>query len=412
MEVLDDVDILSWLDQEEPVKPAFQARSAHTDTLTSPESVGTSFEIQREVLLSLLEKAIGVVPSRDIIPVLTNFQFRISEGLLEVVASSMEMSIVVSTSQVEVKVPGIEVFPAKTLLTIIKEASPGTTIYIEVTTTSAVIVAGGFSAEIKLSSGSDFPKMAKLDNVSFHEVQRQAFVDAISAVKYALPGKEYSGQDSLRMISIKRGKFTACDGSRFQQVRIDGFKLSMQLPTANISTLIKVLSSTDQELIAIGETSNHLVFKVANTVLHMNKLDDPYPNVEQLWLRPALSNDQELIVNRQELITAIKQVKVTADTTFNAIGLVLEESTIRIVAKATNGSAHAVIDCKWAGKPKTVVVNYRHLAETLKAYPAKECRFLLGEDTKTYKAPILLKDDDTMAIATIAQMLSYRAGLA
>lgn len=410
--MLDDVDdILSWLNNAEPVTPAFQMKPAATNTLTSEEIVGVSFEIKREVLLSLLEKAIGVVPNRDMIPVLTNFQFRVFTDRLEVVSSSLEMSIVVSTTQIDTKVPGVQVFPARTLLTVVKESSAESTIFIEVTNAGAVIVAGGYSADIKLVDGRDFPVMDNINDIEFYTVSRQDFVDAIAMVKYALPGKDYSGQDSMRMVSIKGGKFTACDGSRFQQVRIDNFKLSMQLPSASISNLIKILSSSDTEELEIGETAKRLVFKLGSTIFYVNKLDDPYPNVEQLWLRPALSNDQELLVNKRELITAIKQVKIAVDSSFHAIGLMLDETSLKVVAKDTNNSASVVIPCKWAGKAKNVVVNYIHLAEMLKAYEPEECRFLLGKDTKTYKPPILLKNDNTLAIATIAQMLSYRAGL-
>jgi DNA polymerase III subunit beta len=409
--VLDDVDILSWLDNEEPAKPTFQVKSAYTNTLTSPEIVGTSFEIGREVLLSLLEKAITVIPTRDMVPVLINFQFRVFEDRLEIVASSLDMSIVVSTTQVETKVPGVEVFPARTLYAIVKESNAGSSIFIEVTNTGAVIVAGGYSVDIKLADGKDFPAMDSISDITFYSVDRLKFINAIASVKYALPGKEYSGQDSLRMINIKGGKFTACDGARFQQVRIDGFKLSMKLPTLGITTLIKTLTSSDIEELEIGETEDRLVFKLGSTIFYVNKLDDPYPNVEQLWLRPALSNTQELLVNRQELLTAIKQVKIAADPTLHAIGLVLEESTLKVVAKDINNSASTIIACKWNGKPKNVVVNYLHLAEMLKAYSPAECKFLLGEDTAAHKVPILLKDDETLALATIAQMLSYRAGL-
>lgn len=410
-DVLDDVDILSWLDSEESVKPVTPVRTADSNTLTAQVSSGTSFEVNREVLLSLLEKAIGVVPTRDMVPVLTNFQFRVSENELKVVASSLEMAIVVATSQVNCKVPGVEVFPARTLLTIVKEANVGSTVFIEVTPVGAVIVAGGFSAEIRLTSGSDFPGMDKLDLVEFHEIERVPFVEAVSAVRYALPGKDFSGQDSLRMISIKGGKFTACDGSRFQQVRIDGFRLQMQLATDRLSNLLKVLSATDQETIGIGESKHKLIFRLSNVVFYMNKLEQPYPNVEQLWLRPALSNDQEFVVNRQELITAIKQVRVAADTG-NAIGLKIDETSVEVVTKDSNSNmAKASISCQWSGKPRVIVINYIHLAEMLKAYKKPECKFLLGEDTKTYKSPILLKDDDTQAIATVPQMLAYRAGL-
>lgn len=409
-EVLDD--ILSWLDNEESAKPASPVKSANTSTLTSQDSNGTCFEINREVLLALLDKAIGVVPSRDMVPVLTNFQFRLSPGELKVVASSLDMSVVLSTTQVDVKVPGIEVFPARTLMAIVKETGAGNSVLIEVTRLGAVISSGTFVTELRLNNGADFPGMDNLDAVKFHEINRASFVEAISLVKYALPGKEYSGQDTMRMISIKGGKFTACDGSRFQQVRIEDFRLNMQLPTFSISTLLKVLGSVDSELMDVGETRNRLVFRLGNMIFYVNKMEDPYPNVEQLWLRPALSNDQEFTVSRKDLITAIKQVRIAADSSSHAIGLMLDGTSVKVVAKDTNSNtAQTTLSCKWAGKPKTVVVNYIHLAEMLKAYSQPECRFLLGEDTKTYRAPILLKDDDTMAIATISQMLPYRAGL-
>jgi DNA polymerase III sliding clamp (beta) subunit (PCNA family) len=409
--VLDEIDVLSWLEETEPVSSVAPVKSTHAGTLISTESSGTCFEINREVLLSLLDKVMPVVPSRDIIPVLTNLQFRVSAEQLQIVASSTEMTMVVTTSQVDCKVAGIEVFPAKTFSAIIKETLAGSNVYVEATSHGLVIVAGTYTAEIAIGSGQGFPKSDSIEELTFHEINRNSFINAITSVKYALPDKDYSGQDSMKMISIKGGKFTACDGARFQQVRIEGFKLNMQLPTFSINTLIKVLSNTDQVVLELGETAKKLVFKFSNCVFYLNKLDTPYPNVEQLWLRPALTNDQELLVNKAELVTAIKQVKVAADTASNAIGLILDENQITVTAKDTNNGAKTVIPCKWAGKPKTIVVNFMHLAEMLKSFPGTECRFLLGEDNLTYKAPILLKDNDTMSIATIAQLLAYRAGL-
>jgi len=406
-----DLDILSWLDKEESV-PAREIRSAKADSLIASEASGTCFEIQREVLLSLMDKAISLVPTRDMIPALTNFQFHVADGSLKIIASTGKMSIVVTTLQVNTKVAGVEVFPARTLLNVVKECNVGSTIYIEATQTGAVIVSGAFSAEIAMLSGKGFPEMDDISEVTFHEVNKQEFLNAVTTVKYALPGKDYSGQSSMKMINIKGGKFTACDGSRFQQVRIDSFKLSMKLPGSCIGILTKLLSGTDIEMLEIGETSaGKLLFRLGSSVLYVNKMADAYPNVEQLWLLPALSNDQELIVDRQELITAIKQVRFAADVESNAIALVVDNNTMTLTAKGVTNSASGTISCKWSGKKRTIVVNCFHLAEMLKAYPLKECQFMLGEDTKLRKAPILLKDADTQAIATIPQLLNFRAGL-
>lgn len=406
------VDILNWLDETESVTPALKIESTKADSLTAQEVKGTAFEIQREVLLALLDKAISIVPTKDIVPVLNNFQLHVKDDELKIIASSGKMSIVVSTNQVNTKVSGIELFPARTLINIVKECNAGHNIYIEVTALGAVIVCGGFSAEISMPTSKGFPPMDSVEDITFHEVDRVAFLDAINAVKYALPNKDFSGQSSLKMINIKGGKFTACDGSRFQQVRIEGFKLSMKLPALSIISLVKVLSSTDMETVEIGETAKgKLVFGLGNLLFYVNKLDDPYPNVEQLWLRPALSNDQELIVDKSELVTAIKQVRFAVDNTSSAIGMIVEDNQITISARTLNSSSSVVIGCKWQGKRRVIAVNCFYLAEMLKAYNKQECKFMLGEDTKLRKSPVLLRDEDTLAVATIPQVLSYRAGV-
>jgi DNA polymerase III sliding clamp (beta) subunit (PCNA family) len=408
---VDTGDILSWLDAEESVKPARQVRAVSTDTLLTQHEAGMCFEVQREVLLSVLNKAVGIVPTRDIIPVHLNFQVKVSEYNLVVVATNGQLSMVVNTSQVACKVEGTQAFPARTLLNIVKETNAGDVVYIEVTSSGAVVVAGSFSAEIALASGKDFPEMTELTDVVFHDVDRMQFVDAISTVRYALPGNDFGGQSSLKMINIKGGKFTVCDGARFQQSRIEGFKLNMKLPGYSITNLLKYLTATDQEMLEIGETAHQIVFRLTNAIFYMNKMSDPYPNVEQLWLRPALSNDQELIVDRQELITAIKQVKFATDNDSNALALIFNGEELKVKTKDTINVGSATIGCKWTGKPRTVVVNYIHFAEMLKAYPEKECKFYLGEDSRSQKSPMLLKDTETLSIATIPQLLNFRAGL-
>lgn len=403
------VDILSWLDDAEPV--SMPVTSARADTLTSTHASGMCFEVSREVLLSVLSKAVGVVPAKDMVPVLTNFHVTADEGLLRIAASSTNMALTVQTSQVTVKTSGTALIPARTFLSIVRECAQGSTVYVEVTVHGLVVVANQFTAEIDLPAGNGFPYPDDVSNIDFHEIDRQPFLSAIDSVKYALPGRDYSGQDALRMISIRAGKFVACDGSRFHQVKLRGFNLSMQLPSDRIGVLVKVLTGTDLEKVEVGELPGKLVFRIGPVTFYINKLQDAYPNVEQLRLRPALNNDQVLLVDRQELITAIKQVKIATDSTYHAIGMNISSDTIELVAKDTNRKATATVACKWEGKPRTIAVNYIHLAEMLKSYEQKECHFLLGTDTKTYKSPILLKDVDTQAMATISQLLTYRAGL-
>src|SRR5207244_8303440 len=70
----------------------------------------TKFEIKKFVLQALLEKAITVVPTRDVMPVLKCFQFVVDPQRLRVIASDCELSLIASTPMVAVSHPGTDVF--------------------------------------------------------------------------------------------------------------------------------------------------------------------------------------------------------------------------------------------------------------------------------------------------------------
>lgn len=400
------VDILSWLEEENPVEVSYKS----TDTLTSTGQ-GTCFEINREIFLHLMEKAIIAIPQKDITPLYVNFQVSVKSDYLEIVATNDEITIVVGTNQVDVKYTGVELFPARTLYSIAKESAANSTIYCEATTHGLVIVAGNFSSELQMFRSKDYPQPISTEGIDFHEIDRQSFIDAISKVRYALPGRDFGGLASLGVVSIKNGKFTASDNNRFQQVRVDNFRLNMQLRAAGLNTLLKTLTASDQDVIEVAELDNHLVFRLNNLTYYTKKSGNTYPNVEQLWLKPALNNNQVFLVDKDELITAIKQVKTAADTESNAISLTMENNKLDVRIKSGQKSASTTISCVYPGKERKIVVNFIHLAEMLKAYEAKECKFLLGADAKGRKAPILLKDDETMAVAVINQLVAYRADL-
>lgn len=406
------VDILSWLDDTEPVKSEVVGRTISTDTLTTSETKGTCFEVSRDVLLHLMEKAIIIVPNKDIIPAYTNFKFKVGHGLLSISASNGETSIEVWTDQVHCLTEGTEFFPARALMSVVKEGLAGSTTYIEATPSGVVVVSGNFSAQLPMLASAKFELPYQPGTRTIYDVNKVEFIDALATLRYALPKRDFNGQASLKMINIQNGKFTACDGSRFQQVRIDGFNLSMKLDALSINNLLKVLSFNDGEEFTIAETDNDYLFGVGALNFFVKKMSKPYPNVEQLWLRPALSNDQAFVVDRDELITAIKQVKTAADLGSTAVTLDIESDKVLVsISGINNRLASTTIACKLDGKARKVVVNYLHLAEMLKAYKSKECRFLLGPDTASKKTPILLKDDDTMALATISQLVAYRAGM-
>lgn len=401
-------DVLDYLAEEEK---ANQQPVSNVNPLSAPadETAGVCFEIDRGILKVLLERAIEVVPAKDILPVLKNFQFRVRGDKLSVVATNLNMSVISSTSMsVEATNGGVEVFPAKKLLEIVRESDASSRIYISVNGRTAIVVAGNASWEISLGRGTDFPKMPKVAAESLQKVDRAEFLRCLSTVRYAVGA---AGRESLMLVNVKKGRFTACDGSRLQQARMTGFDAAMQIPGFAVDKLIKMLKASDLQAMQVADVDNRLIFKVGADTLLVNKTASTFPPLEDLWLRPALSNDQELVVEKDLLLAAIGRVKVNVDLEYGAVSVNLTPGKpgflgeLTLAASDGHDRAGETIPAQWYGPERELVLHFRYLKEALSSYAPDDCTFKLGEDQKTKKSPVLLIDPELKSMGIIQQMV-------
>lgn len=398
------IDVMQLFEADEQ---ASEARASGPSRVAIEPTEGICFEIDRNVLKVLLEKAIDVVPTKDMYPVLKNFQFRVRGDKLSVVSSNMHMSIIAATGMtVETKIGGVEVFPARKLLEIVRESASDSRVFIQVTGRTAVVVAGNASWQISLGKGNDFPRMPKLGDVEVQTANRADFLKALSTVKYAM----HSSREHLMMVSIKGGRFTACDSNRLQQVKVPGLMLDMQIPAGAVDTLIKMLKASDAQDLKVGEIDGRLMFRVGSDVLLVKTTDGKFPDLDALWLRPALANDQELKIEKDVLASALKRIKINVDAEYNAVILYLKGSEMIVFARDEDGnSASEPVPVQWSGSKRELFLHYRYLRELLSNYGPAECVFMLGADQPSKRSPVLLKDANALGI--VQQMVGVPARL-
>lgn len=362
------------------------------------------FTIKKFVLQTLLEKAITVVPTRDVMPVLKCFQFQLGEGRLRVIASDLEMSLIASTSLVEIGAAGVAAFPARKLLDIVKSAEDGDC-SIHVTGTSARISIGRASWTLQLPGGDDYPRMPEITEAEFTRVERTVFAAALGQVKYA--ASRDPSRANLNIIDVSNGRLTACDGSRIQQIRLDDFPVSLRIPISAVDDLLRLLKITDLESIHVGQSENKLLFRFGSDLFIVSKFFAQFPDMEASMLRPALENRHTLDVERADLLAAIGRVRINADTESSAIALHLERQELIISAKDKFGNtATQTVFCTFTGPQRTVVVNHKYLTDMINTHGDVTCHFKLGDDTRTRRSPLLLKNSETGAAGVLQQMNS------
>lgn len=361
-------------------------------------------EIKKFVLAALLDKAITVVPTRDVMPVLKCFQFQVDPQRLRIIASDLEMSLIASTPMVTVHQSGTAVFPAKKLVEILRNAGDFD-VHIKVVNTTATIAIGSASWTLQLQGGDDYPAMPAVTEAQFTTVNRQLFADAITAVRYA--ASRDPSRANLGIIDITDGKLTAADGSRIQQIRISDCPINMRIPIAAVDDLLRLLKISELENIDVGQSEMKLIFRFGSDVFIVNKFFAQFPDIEAQMLRPALENKHTLDVDRAELLAAIKRVRINADPESSAIALHLENNELTITAKDKfNNTASQTIFASFTGSPRTIVLNHRYLTDMIATYGEATCNFRLGDDTKTRRTPVLLRHQATGTTGALQQMLA------
>lgn len=362
---------------------------------------------KRFALQALLEKAAGVVPTKESVPILKNFLVEASSApRLSVAATDLELCVVASTVMVQVDEPGRALFPAQRILSVLREAGDDDLV-LSVADQKAMLQVGKTVWNLSLQDDSEYPELPDSQNAQMFEVNKAGFLNALKSVRYAA-ATEVS-RLNLMVIDIREGKVRASDGVRFQQIELPEFPLSIMIPIAAIDDLVKALQVNNSATIEIGETESHLIFRIGGDNFVARKLNVDYPDMEESLLKPALMNDQKLHVDKNAFIQAVKQVRITADPDTYAVSLHLVPASptagARLIVSSKDkydSRAETELDVSWQGPERTVVVNHAHLMQMLSMATANSCTFYLGPDKKR-PTPILLKDLDSGMTGILSQ---------
>lgn len=364
------------------------------------------FTVDKYVIQPLLSSAYHAIPVIDVKPVLTNFQVWAIEGGLRIVSSDESFTTVLETSMVEVCQPGLVLLPARELTDIVKLCTGKLTI--SVTREKMIVRSGKATWEQPLIRTSKYPATPSLANASVESVNREGLLTALASVKYAV-GKDIT-QPSLMQVSISKGKVTASDGSRFQQTRLNA-ELDLKLPATSLPHVLRILNTTSLEEVTIAKTDNKFAILSGRDQFWFKTASAKFADVELFLLKPWLANNKELVVNKKDILDAIRHVRVNAVDSGSAIGLFLSKDGIVVSAKEDNGAkASEFVEARWSQKQRVVVVNHKYLSEMLAMYPEEQCVFLLGDDSgRSIRSPLLLRHDPTGFVGMIQQMSAGRA---
>jgi DNA polymerase III sliding clamp (beta) subunit (PCNA family) len=371
------------------------------------------FVVERRHLDKALARVAPVVPSKDLMPVLKNFHFQILElespgnwAFLRISGSDSVLSAVVRIPVKTTTPGGAAVFPAALLLGVVREAS-GDTVHVQVREKSgrqtAVLRCGKAQWTMPLMSAEGFPDFTAAEQVPTIPVNRADFLNALNTVRRA------ASQDVMRpylmMVDVYRGRMRASDSVRFHESKRFRFPFDCQIPTRAAHEVAGRLAASTLEEVGVAETDNALLFRFGVVLLICQKIAAQFPDVDEVLLKPAGLNDLELIVDRAELLAAVRRVRLSADDTIAAVALSLNHNSVSVECKDRKGGfAVEEVPAEWPHAPRHVAFNHQYLTDLLASITTNRCVFRLGKDLKTRPSALLVEDPEAGFTAVLAQI--------
>lgn len=367
-------------------------------------------------LLEALNTVKGAVPSKSTMPILECILFERDGDTLRLSATDLEISIV-QTVPVQFVTNGTPestpiAVPAQRLIDTLRalpdlpiEFSADSDFEIQMETDQGHYKMVGHD-------GADYPELPELEGQHEINVEGGLLGRAIDKTAFAV------SKDALRPAMM--GVYFQVDEDETRVVATDGHRLvKLDLPELQANTSVDFIVPEkatklagriveDDEICTVQVGEGHVSFEFGNSRVLARLIDETYPNYEAVI--PG-ENDRNLVVNREDMLNAVKRVGLYSSSMTNQIRLDITADTVTISAEDVERSSEAeeVIHCDYDSEDMEIGFNAEYLTEVLSNVESDEVVFELSSPNR---AGIVLpreqaEDEDILMLIMPVMLNTY-----
>ena len=346
------------------------------------------FVISSSALLSFLSTASKVISSKNTLPILDYFLFEVKDGSLKVTASDLETTITSTIIPESVESEGVIAAPVKLLIDSLKEFSEQPLTF-EADEEKWEIKISWKTGSIALpgTAGRSFPAAHPLpDDAQELTIDVDVLLGGINRTIFATADDELRPVMNGIFIDLTPSQyiFVATDAHKLVKYTVDtegGPKASFILPKTPANLLRTILLKED-DAVKVAFDSKNVKFTLKNSTLMCRLIEGNYPNYNGVI--PA-NNPNRLIVDRVELLNAIKRVAVCSNQATNLIKFDIGDNRINLTAQDLDFSysANESLSCSYEGTPVTIGFKSTFLVEILSNLETPSVVIELADSTRS-----------------------------
>ena len=347
------------------------------------------FVVSSTELLGHLQGISKVISSKNTLPILDNFLFKLEGTNLEITASDLESTLITQMSLENIDGSGSIAIPAKILLDTLKEFSEQPLTF-DINEESLAVVINSEKGQFSIvgQNGVDFPVLPSIkeDKKVAFNIDAAVLMSGINKTIFA------TADDELR--PVMGGIFVEAGTDKITFVASDAHKLvryqrsdaragenaSFILPKKPASLIRNILPREDGQ-VALEFDDKNAFFTLSEYKVVCRLVEENYPNYNSVI--PS-NNPRKVTVDRIELLNTLKRVSVFSNQASNLVKLELTGNQVKVSAQDIDFSisAYERLNCEYDGEEMEIGFKSVFLLEILSNIESAEVVIELADPTR------------------------------
>jgi len=352
-------------------------------------------------LLNHLQALSRVISSKNTLPILDNYLFKLDGKTLEITASDLETTMVTTLEIENVSGSGAIAIPAKLITDCLREF-PDQPLTFSINTDTFAVAISSENGQFAIAGqhGEDFPQLPKIkaDRSVSLKLKASSLISGINSTLFATADDEL--RPVMNGIFIEIGTddmtFVASDAHklvRYKRKDVNGSTGSSFILPKKPAALLKNLLSKGQEEVAIEFDDKNAFFSLPSFQLVCRLVEGNYPSYNSVI---PVNNPNKLLIDRIKMLNTVRRVSVFSNQASNLIRLSLKGNRLTVSAQDIDFASSAVEDlvCQYSGDDLEIGFKSTFMVEILNNIQSADVSIELSDPSRAGLFIPFDKDND------------------
>ena len=356
------------------------------DLLIARWWIDMKFSIQRDQLLSALQKISSVIEKKHTMEILGNILFEAKNDKLTLSGTDLEVGIQINLDA-QIETPGKLTLSTKHISDITREL-PNQPIHFNLKPNHWVeIQCAKARFNVVSISAEGYPSLPLFEEKNYNYANSERLSEMIDKTEFAVSTdatRYHLNGVYLEVLENSLVRMTATDGHRLSYIDYELFTKPLELkrgvvvPKKGLTELHKMLQGTKN--IGIAFEKGYLYAKAENSFLFIRLIEADYPDYRQVIPQ---SLDKVARLKREDLLSALKRVSLMAHEKSKGVKLNIQEGLLSIASSNPDmGEARDEINIDYKGEAFEIGFNAKYMLDCLEVMKDSEIEFNFKDKTK------------------------------